>query len=142
LGGFWARPAQVNVARMRAPLDDPVMAGFVARLAEINALADQSPGFVWRLQTEASLVLLQAKSGLVGTRQWCEDVHTTFLVTPLILLGITSGEAQPRLSPFPTPDKCCRQNSAVRARISGPRVTSCRRSLPRAHKQNRSVCQE
>src|SRR6059058_5838471 len=44
--------AQVNIARMRAPLDDPVMAGFVARLAEINALADRSPGFVWRLQTE------------------------------------------------------------------------------------------
>src|SRR5215470_8672177 len=35
---------------MIAPLDDPVMQGFVARLAEINALADQSPGFVWRLQ--------------------------------------------------------------------------------------------
>jgi hypothetical protein len=45
--------AQVNIARMRAPLDDPVMAGFVARLDEINALADGSPGFVWRLQTEA-----------------------------------------------------------------------------------------
>lgn len=45
--------AQVNVARMLAPLDDPVMAGFVARLDEINALADTSPGFVWRLQTEA-----------------------------------------------------------------------------------------
>ncbi len=45
--------AQVNIARMNAPLDDPVMAGFVARLDEINALADKSPGFVWRLQTEA-----------------------------------------------------------------------------------------
>lgn len=44
--------AQVNIARMHAPLDDPIMAGFVARLAEINALADRSPGFVWRLQTE------------------------------------------------------------------------------------------
>lgn len=44
--------AQVNIARMHAPLDDPVMAGFVARLAEINAIADRSPGFVWRLQTE------------------------------------------------------------------------------------------
>ena len=43
--------AQVNIARMKAPLDDAVMAGFVARLAEINALADHSPGFVWRLQT-------------------------------------------------------------------------------------------
>lgn len=43
--------AQVNIARMKAPLDDPLMAGFVARLDEINALADHSPGFVWRLQT-------------------------------------------------------------------------------------------
>jgi hypothetical protein len=43
--------AQVNIARMRAALDDPVMRGFVARLDEINALADASPGFVWRLQT-------------------------------------------------------------------------------------------
>lgn len=44
--------AQVNVARMLAPLDDPLMAGFVARLDTINALADRSPGFVWRLQAE------------------------------------------------------------------------------------------
>jgi len=45
--------AQVNIARMLAPLEDPVMADFVARLDEINALADGSPGFIWRLQTEA-----------------------------------------------------------------------------------------
>jgi hypothetical protein len=45
--------AQVNIGRILAPLDDPIMAGFVARLDDINALADQSPGFVWRLQTEA-----------------------------------------------------------------------------------------
>ncbi len=43
--------AEVNIGRMRAALEDPVMAGFVARLDEINALADRSPGFVWRLQT-------------------------------------------------------------------------------------------
>jgi hypothetical protein len=35
---------------MRGPLDSPVMAGFLARILEINALADCSPGFVWRLQ--------------------------------------------------------------------------------------------
>jgi hypothetical protein len=45
--------AQVNIARMRGALEDPVMSGFVARLDEINALADGSPGFVWRLQTDA-----------------------------------------------------------------------------------------
>ncbi len=43
--------AQVNIGRVNAPLDDPLMAGFVARLDEINALADRSEGFVWRLQT-------------------------------------------------------------------------------------------
>jgi hypothetical protein len=45
--------AQVNIALMRAPLDDPIMVEFVSLLDEINALADRSPGFVWRLQTEA-----------------------------------------------------------------------------------------
>jgi hypothetical protein len=45
--------AQINVARAIAPLDDPQLAGFVSQLAEINALADRSPGFVWRLQTPA-----------------------------------------------------------------------------------------
>ena len=44
--------AQVNIGRARGEMTDPVMAEFVARLAEINALADGSPGFVWRLQTE------------------------------------------------------------------------------------------
>ena len=44
--------AQINIARARAPLDSDIMQGFVDRLEEINALADSSPGFVWRLQTE------------------------------------------------------------------------------------------
>ena len=34
------------------PLDGPELAGFVAQLEPVNALADRSPGFVWRLQTE------------------------------------------------------------------------------------------
>lgn len=45
--------AQINIARMLAPIDDPVMADFVARLAPINALAEESPGYVWRLQSES-----------------------------------------------------------------------------------------
>lgn len=43
--------AQINIGRIRAPLTDPIMLGFVSQLDAINALADQSPGFVWRLQT-------------------------------------------------------------------------------------------
>ena len=44
--------AQINVSRLLAPLDSPLLADFVANLAPVNALADQSPGFVWRLQSE------------------------------------------------------------------------------------------
>lgn len=44
--------AQLNIARLLAPLDSPQLAGFVSRLDDVNALADQAPGFVWRFQTE------------------------------------------------------------------------------------------
>jgi hypothetical protein len=44
--------AQLNVSRAVAPLDSPALADFVARLDEINALAERSPGFRWRLQGE------------------------------------------------------------------------------------------
>lgn len=44
--------AQVNVGRLVAPLDSPRLAGFVAALDPVNAVADAAPGFVWRLQTE------------------------------------------------------------------------------------------
>jgi hypothetical protein len=44
--------AQVNVARLRAPLDSDLLADFVAALDPVNALADAADGFVWRLQSE------------------------------------------------------------------------------------------
>lgn len=46
--------AQVNTARLRAPLDTPEMADFVAQIQEINAIADDDPGFVWRLRSEGA----------------------------------------------------------------------------------------
>lgn len=45
--------AQINIARLVAPIDDPRIADFVAQLEPINALAEQAPGFVWRLQSES-----------------------------------------------------------------------------------------
>jgi hypothetical protein len=42
--------AQLNIARAHAALDDPIMADFVAQLDAINAEAERSPGFVWRLK--------------------------------------------------------------------------------------------
>ena len=44
--------AQVNVARLREPLDSLLLADFVAALDPVNATADAAPGFIWRLQTE------------------------------------------------------------------------------------------
>lgn len=44
--------AQLNIARALAPMDSPVMAEFAANLDRVNALADEAPGFVWRLQTD------------------------------------------------------------------------------------------
>lgn len=43
--------AQLNIGRLLAPIDDPRIAGFVESLAPVNALAEASPGYVWRLQT-------------------------------------------------------------------------------------------
>jgi hypothetical protein len=44
--------AQVNIGRLVGPLDSAQMADFVANLDPVNAVADDAPGFVWRLQTE------------------------------------------------------------------------------------------
>jgi hypothetical protein len=44
--------AEINIAHMRASLEDPVMKDFVDNLDRINAVADDASGFVWRLQTE------------------------------------------------------------------------------------------
>jgi heme-degrading monooxygenase HmoA len=44
--------AQLNIGIIKGPMDSPVMAEFAANLERINALAESSPGFVWRLQTE------------------------------------------------------------------------------------------
>lgn len=43
--------AQINIGRLVASIDDPQIADFVAQLDEINGLAEESPGFVWRLQS-------------------------------------------------------------------------------------------
>ena len=52
--------AQVNIARMRGSPEAPVMAGLISRLAEMNKLAEQSTGFVWRLPgSEASFEALR-----------------------------------------------------------------------------------
>lgn len=45
--------AQLNVALSKAPKGDPLLKDFFDNVARINALADQSKGFVWRMQGDA-----------------------------------------------------------------------------------------
>jgi hypothetical protein len=45
--------AQLNVARLRAPMEDPLIDDFRLNLDRINAAAETSPGYVWRLQDES-----------------------------------------------------------------------------------------
>ena len=68
--------AQINVGTARYALDDPGMAEFMARLNAINALADQSPGFVCRLQSDAGNATdIQAGDNtrfIVNMSVWCD----------------------------------------------------------------------
>ena len=45
--------AQLNIAKAVDDMDSDTLAPFVAQLDEINALAEASPGFVWRLKDES-----------------------------------------------------------------------------------------
>jgi hypothetical protein len=61
--------AQANIGRFRGPIESEIMDGFRNQLDPINALADQSPGFVWRLQTEdgnATAIRPYAADGLMA----------------------------------------------------------------------------
>jgi hypothetical protein len=59
--------AQLNVARLAAPLDHPDLAPFVAALDAVNAVADEAPGFVWRLQEEGT-------GNATDIRPWGDDM--------------------------------------------------------------------
>ena len=71
--------AQVNVARMRGPIDSPVMREFADGFDPVNRLAERSPGFVWRLQTGGHAPLVEDDTGLwvVNVSLWTgyEPLH-------------------------------------------------------------------
>ena len=73
--------AQVNIARMRAPIDSPVMADFVANLDHINAIAEKSVGFIWRLKDETnnatSIKVFDDDWLIVNMSVW-QDVESLF----------------------------------------------------------------
>jgi hypothetical protein len=65
--------AQLNIAAMKYPMESAEMSDFAANLERINGLADSSPGFVWRLQTEdgnATEIRLFGEHTLVNLSVW------------------------------------------------------------------------
>ena len=73
--------AQVNIAEMIAPINDPVMADFVNNLDRINALAESSEGFVWRLkgdENNATAIRVFDYDFLIINMSVWEDIDTLF----------------------------------------------------------------
>lgn len=70
--------AQINVAQLRYAMEAPEMADFVGALANINALAERSPGFVWRYTDEgggdATGSRLDGRDDLLVNMSTWEDV--------------------------------------------------------------------
>jgi len=70
--------AQLNIANQQHPLEAPEMADFVTNLERINRLADDAPGFVWRLQTEdgdATGIRYFGENVVVNMSTW-EDISS------------------------------------------------------------------
>ena len=68
--------AQVNIAKFRLPQDNPVNADFVNNLDAVNAIAENQPGFIWRLTGEGNSAMdLQAYDDpniIVNLSVWSE----------------------------------------------------------------------
>jgi hypothetical protein len=76
--------AQYNIARLLAPIDDPKTAEFVAQLVEVNALAEATPAFVWRLQSDSGnatdIDVYKDQSIIVNMSVW-ETIEALFSFT-------------------------------------------------------------
>ena len=80
--------AQVNIGKLRAPLDSAQLAGFVVALDPVNALADAAPGFIWRLQTE------DGNATAVRAFDWLQDGG------PGVLMNMSVWESVETLAAF------------------------------------------
>ena len=75
--------AQVNIAKRLAHMDDPIMQGFINNIDKMNALADSSDGFIWRLQDEdkdEAGRVFQVDSLLINMSVW-ENLDALFNYT-------------------------------------------------------------
>ena len=71
------RLAELNVGYAAYPLDDPSMSGFMDNLDTINALAERSPGFVWRMKSDsgnATDISVPGDAKIISNMSVWEDV--------------------------------------------------------------------
>jgi hypothetical protein len=75
--------AQVNIAKRLASLDDPIMQDFINNVDKINAIADKSIGFKWRMQDEdkdEAVVVFQDDTLVINISVW-ESLESLFNYT-------------------------------------------------------------
>jgi hypothetical protein len=77
--------AELNIAKIRYPLDDPRMAEFVDNLARVNAMAERMPGFVWRL---------------VGNGSYDASVDLRPFPDPMIIISLSVWETVAQFEAF------------------------------------------
>ncbi|WP_069767202.1 DUF3291 domain-containing protein [Streptomyces sp. LUP30] len=135
-----AHLAQLNVATLRHPLDDPRTASFVEMLDPVNAAADDAPGFVWRLveegapdatglrpaganvivnltvwQTQEALWDFTYRSGHLGAMQRRREWFERHAEAHLVLWWVTAGH-------LPTVNEALERLADLRAHGPSPRA--------------------
>jgi hypothetical protein len=78
--------AQLNIAYLKAPIDSPLLADFVANLERINLLAEATEGFRWRLQSD--------EGDATSLRPFGEDVIVNMSVWRDLASPDATGRAQ------------------------------------------------
>lgn len=81
--------AQINIAKLQAPLDSPLLADFVAQLDTVNSAAEQADGFVWRLVGDGGNATNYRHFGpdfIINMSVW-QDVNSlrAYIMSPLHL---------------------------------------------------------
>ena len=74
---------QVNIAKRLAPMDDPIMRDFINNVDKMNALADNTNGFIWRLKDEdkdEAVNVFQDESLIINMSVWT-DLESLFAYT-------------------------------------------------------------
>ena len=140
--------AQLNVGRVLAPPDSPVLAEFMAALDGVNALADAAPGFVWRLKSDSGnatdILISDDPLFLINMSVWestdslfefvYRSLHTKFMVRRrewfekpveqyLVLWWVPAGH-------IPTPQEALVRLDHLRAHGPSPHAFTFREKYP------------